>query len=230
MSRIRQYGGRFRGAPEVSVKFYAERPARRLAQLVTDLLALGWLAAGGRLAWGTFDQINRLQAPGMLLERAGHRISGAFTNGATAAGRTPLVGDELAGALGTGTDAGTSLAEAGRSQAEAVAALASGAAVVVMLAVLLPLLLWWLPARWRYARAAGAAVAVRAADTDLLALRALVELPARRLLDASPDPAAAWRAGDPAACRRLADLQLAKLGLRPVNAPAEADVSGTARG
>jgi hypothetical protein len=118
MSRIRQYGGRFRGAPEVSVKFYAERPARRLAQLVTDLLALGWLAAGGRLAWGTFDQINRLQAPGMSLERAGHRISGAFTNGATAAGRTPLVGDELASALGTGSDAGTSLAEAGRAAGE----------------------------------------------------------------------------------------------------------------
>lgn len=211
------------------MKFYAERPARRLVQFVTDLLALGWLTAGGRLAWGTFDQITRLQAPGASLERAGQRISGAFTNGAAAAGRAPLVGDELAGALGTGSDAGTSLSEAGRSQVEAVAALATGAAVVMTLAVLLPLLLWWLPARWRYARAAGAAVAVRGADTDLLALRALTELPARRLLGVSPDPAAAWRAGDPEACRRLADLQLAQLGLRPVRAAAEPEPSGIAR-
>ncbi|HEY2724845.1 MAG TPA: hypothetical protein VGI84_09180 [Pseudonocardiaceae bacterium] len=198
------------------MKLYAERPGRRLGQLTADLLAIGWLAAGARLAWWVFDQLTRLQAPGTALEQAGHRISGTFTSGAAAAGRVPLVGDELAGALGTGNDAGASLAAAGRSQVEAVSALATGAAGVVLLAVLLPLLLWWLPARWRYARAAGAAAAVRAGDTDLLALRALVELPARRLLAASPDPAAAWRSGDPEACRRLANLQLAKLGLRPV--------------
>lgn len=207
------------------MKVYAERPGRRLRQVIADLLALGWLVAGGWLAWATFDQVLRLQAPGASLERAGERISGAFTGGAAAAGRAPLIGDELAGALGEGSDAGTSLAEAGRSQVEAVAALATGSALVLVLAVLLPLLVWWLPARYRYARAAGAAVELRSAGTDLLALRALTELPARRLLTVGPDPAAAWRVGDATACRSLADLQLAKLGLRPVPVPAETAVA-----
>lgn len=198
------------------MKFYAERPGRRLVQQLADALAVGWLLIGGWLAWTAFEGLTRLQSPGVALEHAGQRISGAFTDGAAAARQAPLIGDQLAGALGTGTDAGTSLAAAGRGQVEAVATLAYSAAAVIMVAMLLPLLLWWLPARWRYARAAGAAAEVRGTDTDLLALRALTELPTRRLCVVVPEPAAAWRAGDPEACRRLADLQLATLGLRPV--------------
>jgi hypothetical protein len=36
-----------------------------------------------------------------------------------------------------------------------------------------------------------------------------------RLTRIAPDPAAAWRAGDPAVVRRLAALELTDLGLRP---------------
>lgn len=196
------------------MKFYAERPARRIAQLMTDLVALGWLVAGSWLAWWAFEQLMRLRVPGEQLAQTGHDISGVFADGARAAGRAPLIGDELAGALGPGIDAGAALTRAGRTQAEAVATLAGGAAALVGLAMLVPLLLVWLPVRWRYARAAGAAAAARISDTDLLALRALVHLPPRRLLTVSEQPAASWRSRDPLVCRRLADLELARLGLR----------------
>ncbi|HEX2300791.1 MAG TPA: hypothetical protein VHH34_20175, partial [Pseudonocardiaceae bacterium] len=201
--------------PEVSVmKLYAERPGRRFAQLTTDAVAISWLVAGSRLAWWTFEQLLRLQAPGQQLAQTGAHISGVFADGAAAAGRTPLVGDELAKAMGSGTEAGAALARAGRTQAEAMATLATGAAILIVLVVLLPLLFWWLPARWRYARTAGAVAAVRASDTELLALRALVHLPPRRLLAVSDDPAASWRSRDPVVCRHLADLELTRLGLR----------------
>lgn len=202
------------------MKFYAERPARRLAQLVTDLMALGWLAAGGWLAWWAFEQLMRLQAPGEELAQTGEDISGVFADGAGAAGRAPVVGDELAGALRPGIDAGAALSRAGRAQAEAVTTVATGTAVLVVALVLVPVLLGWLPVRWRYARAAAAAAAVRVSDTDLLALRALVHLPPRRLLTVSDQPAASWRSRDPLVCRRLADLELARLGLRSAAAAA----------
>lgn len=196
------------------MKFYAERPARRLAQLSTDLVALAWLAAGVWLARWTFEQLLRLQAPGRQLTETGNDISGVFADSAAVAGRAPLVGDDLADALNSGTTVGAALARTGRTQAEAVATLATGGTVVVVLVILLPLLFWWLPARWRYARAAGAAAAARAGDADLLALRALIELSPRRLRTVSEHPAASWRRHDPVACRRLADLELARLGLR----------------
>lgn len=196
------------------MKLYAERPGRRLAQLSTDAVALSWLVVGSWLAWWTFKQLLRLQAPGQQLVQTGNDISGVFADGAAAAGRAPVVGDELAAALGSGTEAGAALARAGRTQAEAVATLATGAAILIVLVVLLPVLFWWLPARWRYARAAGAAATARASDTELLALRALVHLPPRHLLAVSDQPAASWRSRDPVVCRRLAELELTRLGLR----------------
>ena len=49
---------------------------------------------------------------------------------------------------------------------------------------------------------------------ELLALRALVRQPPRRLQRLFPDPVAAWRSGDATALRALADLELAEVGLR----------------
>ena len=49
---------------------------------------------------------------------------------------------------------------------------------------------------------------------QLLALRALVRQHPRRLQEIHPDPVAAFRSGDPELLRRLADLELAQVGLR----------------
>jgi hypothetical protein len=63
-------------------------------------------------------------------------------------------------------------------------------------------------------RAAASARAARSADPDLLALQALTRRPTRLLLEVAPEPAAAWRHGDPVAVAGLAAVELEALGLR----------------
>jgi hypothetical protein len=78
------------------------------------------------------------------------------------------------------------------------------------------LLLRWLPWRLRYVREAGAARRMLAGTPDLhvLAARALATAPLPRLAALPAGTGAAWHAGDAAAVRALAGLELARLGLR----------------
>lgn len=201
------------------MRIYAERPGRILLQLLADALAVGWIVAWVVVARAAHDLILQLQAPARALAGAGESIEGAFDEAARTAGGVPFVGDDLARALGTGTGAGESLAAAGREQVETIATVAFGTAVGIVLLASMPVLLAWLPLRIRYARAARSAVAVRSADSDLLALRAMARLPVRRLLAVAPDPAAAWRRDDRDVIRGLAALELRSLGLRGPKTP-----------
>lgn len=201
------------------MRLYAELPGRLARQVLGDLLALAWLAGTGFVAMTAHALVLALQAPARALTRAGESVRGAFDEAARVAGGVPLVGDDLARALAGGSGAGSSLAESGREQAETIATVALGTGLGIALLGLLPVLLFWVPLRLRYARAAASAVAVRNADTDLLALRALAGRPVRRLLRVSPDPAAAWRHDDRAVVQRLAALELRALGLRAPAAP-----------
>jgi hypothetical protein len=85
--------------------------------------------------------------------------------------------------------------------------------LVVAVAVVL---VAWLPWRIRWVQRTRAARRLLAAHADpaLFALRALTNRSLRDLLRVHPDPARAWRAGDPAATAALAQLELAALGLR----------------
>ncbi len=201
------------------MRIYAERPGRAGLQLLADLLAVGWIALCVLVARTAEDLLLQLQGPARALTGAGESIRGAFDDAARTASGVPFVGDELARALGTGTGAGDSLVTAGREQMEAIAAVAFGTAVAIVVLGALPVLLMWLPLRLRYARLARSAVTARAVDTDLLALRAITRRPVRRLLKIAPDPAAAWRRDDRAVVRALAALELRSLGLRSPRTP-----------
>jgi hypothetical protein len=155
-----------------------------------------------------------LQTPAQRLTGAGDSIRGAFDDAARTASRVPFVGDDLARALGTGTDAGDSLAASGRDLGTAVAAAGFQIAAAVVLVAVPPVVAVWLTLRVRWVRAARSARLARAAGPDLLALHALTRRPTAALLRAVPDPAAAWRRGDPGAVAALADVELAALGLR----------------
>jgi hypothetical protein len=202
-----------------AMRFYAERPLRAALQLLADVLAIGWLVLCVLVALTAQEIVLRLQDPARTLAGAGDAIRGAFDDAARTAQEVPFVGDDLALALGAGTGAGESLAAAGREQMETIAALALGTAIGIVLIGALPVLLAWLPLRVRYARAAGSAIAMRAVDTDLLALRAMTRRPVRRLLAVCPDPAGAWRRDDRDAVRGLAVLELRSLGLRAPRTP-----------
>jgi hypothetical protein len=196
------------------VRLYAERPGRVARQVVADLLGLGWLAGFGWFAEQARELMLRLRAPADGLVAAGSQISAAFGTAARTAAQTPFVGGQLAAALDSGRAAGQSLAGIGGQQINTISTLATGTAALVLVTGITPALALWLPLRIRYARLAGAAVASREHDLDLLALRALSGTAPRLLRAAVADPASAWRRADPAAMRTLAELELRRLGLR----------------
>jgi hypothetical protein len=196
------------------MRFYAERPARFLLQLLADVLVVLWVWLCVVVAKAARAVVLELQAPANTLTGAGDGIRGAFDNAARTAGEIPFVGEDMAKALGAGTGAGDSIAGAGRDLAGTVASIASGTAIGIVVLGVLPVLLTWLPLRLRYARTAGSAARVRGVDTDLLALRAMTNQPVRRLLRVSPDPAAAWRRDDRDVVHALAALELRSLGMR----------------
>jgi hypothetical protein len=196
------------------MKLYAERPGRAARQLLADLLAVGWLAGIGWLAERSRQLMLQLQTPATGLTNAGTQIADAFASAARTAARVPFVGNQLAAALDTGRAAGQSLAGVGEQQLNAISMLATGTAGLVLLTGVMPVLVLWLPLRIHYARMAGAAAASRERDLDLLALRALTGTSVRRLRAVTEDPASGWRRGDPEVVRKLAAVELRRLGLR----------------
>lgn len=215
-------------APRRHLLLYAERPVRRMLQVLTDLTVLVWTVLVVTAAIALHDLVLTLQAPGRGLTDAGERVRGVFSGAADAAGGVPFVGDRLAGAFTPGSDAGTSLIDAGQAQIEAVAAIATGLAWLVVVVAAFPVLVTWLTLRVRWILKARHAAAARDLDVDLLALRALVSgAPGRVRKAAGPagDAAGAWRRGDPRVLLRLADLELGRMGLR---GPTSVVTSGSA--
>jgi hypothetical protein len=143
-------------------------------------------------------------------------VATVFNQMAGLAQLVPFVGSQLASVLQGGEQVGQALSNAGQQQVEQVGGLASGTALLVLVVGVLPLLVLWLPVRLRYARAAEAASVNRDAPggPDLLALQALSRVPLRLLRSAAEDPARAWRGGDAEVVRKLAALELDRLGLR----------------
>ncbi|WP_328608400.1 hypothetical protein OG943_04565 [Amycolatopsis sp. NBC_00345] len=200
------------------MKVYADRPARRAAQVFADLFALGLTASAIWLAVRVHTEVMRMRAPGDGLVDAGSGLRGTFDSAAGKAGGIPLIGDALAGALHTGSAAGTKLVDAGNWQIDAVANLAWWMAVFVVALPVVFLLVSWLPLRWRFTRGATAAARLRRQGEDgldLLALRALVTRPLPRVAKAG-ELTAGWREHDPAVIHRLAGWELQRHGLRGV--------------
>ncbi|HEY3465380.1 MAG TPA: hypothetical protein VGL47_09630 [Amycolatopsis sp.] len=198
------------------MQFYAERPIRRTAQLVSDLLAVLLVVFAVWLATSVYDEVMKLRAPGDGLVDAGTGLRGTFDNAANSADGIPLVGDALAKALHGGSDVGTRLADAGRWQIEAVENLAWWMAAIIIALPVLTLVATWLPLRWHFTRRATAAARLRALGDeglDLLALRALATQPLRRLASVG-EVATGWRQRDRDIIEKLAGHELARHGLQ----------------
>jgi hypothetical protein len=195
---------------------YADRLPTAVRQMVTDLLVVIWVYAWVRAALWLQDQVQKLGVPGQKLEAAGSGIADNLADAGGKVGRVPLVGDDLTAPFTRAADAARGLAEAGRQQQEAVTTMAWVAAALALVIPLGLVLFGWLPLRVRWMRRAAVAATVRdrPAGMDLLALRALATRPLNELAALGPDIAQSWRAGDPAAVRALAALELKDLGLK----------------
>lgn len=198
------------------MRWYADAPARRSRQVTADLLVLGWVVAWVLVGRWVFGLVMTLAAPADPLRSAGTGLESRMTEVAGRVIEIPLVGDQLdapfTGAAGVGTDlvsAGDRLESGVRTVAWLVSLLSAGTPILLVLLVWAALRVAWV----RRARALGREVADPHSQ-QLLALRALVHQDPGRLQSLHPDPVGAWRSGDPEAVRALADLELAKVGLR----------------
>ncbi|MDX6551704.1 MAG: hypothetical protein QOH74_192 [Gaiellales bacterium] len=197
------------------MKFYADRPIRRTAQVLADLAALSLAVFAIWLGTEVHAQVMKLRAPGDGLIDAGTGLRSTFDSAADNADDVPLVGTALANALHTGSDAGVKLSQAGQWQVEAVTDLALWMAVILIAIPVVFLLATWLPLRVRFVRRATAGVHLQRLGEegyDLLALRALVTQPLPRLAKAG-EVTTGWRNQDPAVIRKLANWELERLGL-----------------
>ncbi|HYN29296.1 MAG TPA: hypothetical protein VES95_05430 [Dermatophilaceae bacterium] len=209
----------------LALKPYADLPARRARQVLSDGAVLAWVALWSWLGVRVHDVTLGLAEPGRRLQVAGTGFRDTMSSAGAAVDDLPLLQDRVAEPFRTASGAGTDIAGAGEDLVRAVERLALA---LGWLTALLPIVLVggaWLVVRVRFAVRAGAAQRFvdGAPDLDLFALRSLSNQPMPRLAAISDDPAGAWRRGEPDTIRRLAVLELRDCGLRP---PPGTSVSG----
>lgn len=194
---------------------YARAPGRAAVQALSDAVAIAWLVAWVLVARAISDLVNTLAAPANALAGAGTRFEESTRAAAARMGEAPVIGARLREAMERVAHSGADASHAGTELATTIhqVGVVLGAAVAVgpILALLIP----WLWTRARFVRHAVAVRRLRAHDPDgsLLALRALARQPLGALARVGPDPAGAWRRGEPDVVRALAELELVEAGL-----------------
>ena len=198
------------------MQLYAQDRVQRTRQLAADIGMLVWVLLWVLVARTVHGAVLVLAEPGRAVEDLGDSVADNMESAAGVAEDVPVVGDELATPFDALAEAGGSVTGAGQAAQDAVGTLATVLAVVLVLLPVGWLLMRWLPWRLRWAREAGAARRLLTGTPDLhvLAARALATAPLPRLAELPAGTGVAWQAGDPAAVRALAGLELRRLGLR----------------
>lgn len=199
------------------MKPYSDLPVHRTRQVLADLLVVAWVVLWVWVGRVVHDAVAVLAGPGRELAGAGNSFRGTMTSAGDSVDDLPLLDDRVAAPFRTAAEAGAGIEEAGNSFANAVETTAVVVGVVTALVPIVLVVLWWLVARVRFARRAGAAQRFvdGAPDLDLFALRAMANQPMPALARVSHDPAGAWRRGDPEVVRALAVLELRDCGIKP---------------
>jgi hypothetical protein len=198
------------------MKLYSDYPARRLRQIIADLIALGLIDAAIWLGVFVHSLVMELAAFSVQVESAGEGFADTLTDVGDRVAGVPFLGSGVQNLFDDASNAGTGLADAGRTGQEAISNLALGLGWTIALVPILAILALWLVPRIRFMRRAAAAgrLISRGGSLDLLALRALTSQSFESLNAISSDAAADWRRGDPATVRALASLELKSSGVR----------------
>lgn len=199
------------------MKFYADTSGRRTFQLVVDLMFVAWLVMWVWIGLVVHDGTLALAAPGRQTDESASAMAGQLRDAGGRLDEVPLIGDEVATPFDKAADASDGLAAAGRSSVAAVEKLANVLGLSIALIPILVVMAFYVPGRLRFIREATAGLKFidSGHDLDLFALRALTNQPMRVLAKVSDDPAGDWRRRDPAIVRRLAELELKDVGLKP---------------
>ncbi len=204
------------------MKLYADTPARRTRQIVSDVWMLFWIVLWIWIGVKIDDLVMNLAVPGRKLAEAGDGFEGGLLDAGDKVADVPLIGENIRTPFEKASEAGGALRGAGEAQVDAVDKLATFLGVTIAVMPILILLVLWAPIRIRFIRQATSAQKFidAAPDLDLFALRALARQPMTELARVHDDPSGMWRAKDPAVVRALAALELKETGLRPPPLPA----------
>ena len=199
------------------MKLYADATPRFAAQVAADFGVLCWVLLCVWLGTVVHDGIEVLADPGDRIAAAAADLSGSLSDAGDALDGTPVVGDQVAAPFGSASDASAALGDAGGSEAEAARRLAFWAGVLTALVPIVLVGRRYVPWRVRFLRDATAADRVLRGDADLelFAWRAVTTMPLHRVARVSDDPVGAIRRGEADVVRRLAALELGRLGLDP---------------
>lgn len=198
-------------------KLYADDQVHATRQIIGDFVLVFWVVTWLRIAQSVHDATLKLAGPGRQMRDSGNGLGERMRDAASAVDGAPFIGDKLRSPFDGAGDAADQLASAGTAQIQAVQDLAFWLQLAVALIPILLACAVYLPRRVRFVRRAGAAQRFvdAAEDLDLFALRALAKQPMHRLARITADPAGDWRRGDAAVIRRLAELELRTVGLKP---------------
>ena len=198
-----------------AMRWYA-RPSRRMFwQVVADVFVASWLVTWWFLGRFVERLVRAIADPARQAAQLGTDVEQQLADVASRAGGVPVVGGGLSRPF---THLAGSVDEITRHAEAQVAAIDRAAFFLGWVVFLIPVVLMvavWLPRRLRFARQAGATLALTssAAGTQLLALRALVTQPLTQLQAVASDPVEQWRRGDPDTVEKLAALELARAGV-----------------
>jgi hypothetical protein len=206
-------------------KLYADSLPRFATQLLLDFLFVGWVVFWIWLGTVVNDGIETLATPGEKIAVAADDLSGSLADAGDFLGGTPVIGGGVSAPFESAADASTALSDAGDSEARAAERLAFWAGMLVAVLPILYLTPRYVPGRVRFVREATAGTRVLAgeADLSLFAWRAATTQPLHRVVRASTDPIGALERGDEDAVRRLARIELDRLGIATPGASSRLD-------
>lgn len=196
--------------------FYASRPARLVSQLLGDFGVAVWAVVWAILGVVVDATVSRLAAPVRETASTAQKLSSNLSDAAGSASQVPGLGEQLRQPFDAASGSLGELVDTANRQAASIERLAALLGWLVFLIPVTVVLAFWLPRRIRFYRRSRAAQVFldSTADLDLFALRALSSQPLPVLARISPDPVAAWRSGDRTVINALAEVELAREGLR----------------
>jgi len=178
----------------VSLSWYPSEPRQRRSTMVRDALTVLALAVIAWLAEGVYRLVDNLRAVTDAVDSAGSSVQDGFGAAADVLSATPVVGDDIAGALeSAGTASGGNVMALALSGDTAIHRLALTLGLITFLIPATILLLLYIPMRVGQVRRLRASRLVYRDEHDperrqLLALRAAMSLSTDHLVQYSPDP------------------------------------------
>ncbi|HWM75707.1 MAG TPA: hypothetical protein VNQ53_18300 [Nocardioides sp.] len=203
------------------MSLYAASSGKRTAQILTDIVYVGWVALCVWLAITLHSSLSDLAEPGEHTASAATSLSESMHGAGDFLGGVPLIGEGVAEPFDDAAAAADRIALAGADTADAVERAAFWLAFTVIVVPIGLASSRYVPARVRFVResSAGQRFLDARADIELFATRALAHQPLHRLARVSPDPVGAVRRQEWPVIYALADLEIRESGMRMPTAP-----------